>query len=98
MLDATYERTLLGIDEEKWQFAHRLIQCLSVSDRPLRIKELAEILAVRLDRGALPQFNTGWQLGNAEEAVLSACSSLISVVDVNRSRIIQFAHFPSRNS
>jgi hypothetical protein len=60
-LDATYERTLLGIDEEKWQFAHRLFQCLSVSVRPLRVEELAEILAVRFDAGALPQFT---QAGN----------------------------------
>ena len=92
-LDATYERTLLGIDEEKWQFAHRLFQCLSVSIRPLRVEELAEILAVRFDEEVLPQFDTGWQLGNAEEAVLSACSSLISIVNANGSRMVQFAHF-----
>ena len=92
-LDATYERTLLGIDEEKWQFAHRLFQCLSVSVRPLRVEELAEILAVRFDGEVVPQFDTGWQLSNAEEAVLSACSSLISIVNTNGSRIVQFAHF-----
>jgi ankyrin repeat protein len=92
-LDATYERTLLGIDEEKWQFAHRLFQCLSVSVRPLRVEELAEIMAVRFDAGALPQFDTGWKLSNAEEAVLSACSSLVSIVNTNGSRIVQFAHF-----
>ena len=43
--------------------------------------------------GVLPQFNTGWKLSNAEEAVLSACSSLISVINTNGSRIVQFAHF-----
>src|ERR1700761_8562563 len=69
-LDATYEHTLLGIDEEKRQFAHRLFQCLAVSARPLRVEELAEILAVRFDGEVLPQFATGWQLNNAEEAVL----------------------------
>ena len=92
-LDATYEHTLLGIDEEKWHFAHRLFQCLSVSVRPLRVEELAEILAIRFDGEVLPEFDTGWQLGNAEEAVLSACSSLIAIVDVNGTRIVQFAHF-----
>jgi ankyrin repeat protein len=92
-LDATYEHTLLGIDEEKWQFAHRMFQCLAVSVRPLRVEELAEILAVRFDPGALPQFHTGWRLGDAEEAVLSACSSLISVVNVDGFRVVQFAHF-----
>ncbi len=92
-LDETYEQTLLRIDEEKRQFAHRLFQCLAVSVRPLRVEELAEILAIRFDAGAFPQFNTGWRLGDAEEAVLSACSSLVTVINVNGSRIVQFAHF-----
>ncbi len=84
---------LRRIDKVKRQFAHRLFQCLAVSVRPLRVEELAEILAVRFDAGALPQFNTGWRLGDAEEAVLSACSSLITIINVNGSRIVQFAHF-----
>jgi hypothetical protein len=88
-----YEHILLGIDEEKWYFAHRLFQCLAVSVRPLHVEELAEILAVRFDPGVLPQFHTGWRLGDAEEAVLSACSSLISVVNVDGFRVVQFAHF-----
>ncbi len=77
----------------KRQFAHQLFQCLAVSVRPLRVEELAEILAVRFNAGALPQFNTGWRLGDAEEAVLSACSSLVTVINVNGSRIVQFSHF-----
>jgi ankyrin repeat protein len=92
-LDATYEHTLLGIDEEKWQFAHRMFQCLAVSLRPLRAEELAEILAVQFDPGALPRFHADWRLGDAEEAVLSACSSLITVVNVDGFRVVQFAHF-----
>ena len=92
-LDATYERVLLGIDEEKRQFARRLFQCLTVSVRPLRVAELADILAVRFDAGAIPQFNTGWRPGNAEEAVLSACSTLITIVNVDGSQIVQFSHF-----
>ncbi|KAN0135081.1 Ankyrin repeat-containing domain protein [Lactarius tabidus] len=92
-LDETYEHTLRRIDKVKRQFAHRLFQCLAVSARPLRVEELAEILAVRFDEGAFPQFNTGWRLGDAEEAVLSACGSLIAVVNVDGARIVQFAHF-----
>ncbi len=84
---------LRRIDKVKREFAHRLLQCLAVSVKPLRVEELAEILAVRFDAGALPQFNTGWRLGDAEEAVLSACSSLITVISVNGSRIVQFSHF-----
>jgi len=59
-LDATYEHMLLGIDEEKWEFAHRLFRCLAVSVTPLRVEELAEIMALRFDGGVHPQFNTGW--------------------------------------
>ncbi|KAI9435161.1 hypothetical protein H4582DRAFT_2080077 [Lactarius indigo] len=92
-LDETYEHMLRRIDKVKRQFAHRLLQCVAVSVRPLRVEELAEILAVRFEAGALPQFNTGWRLGDAEEAVLSACSSLIIIINVNGSRIVQFAHF-----
>jgi len=47
-LDDTYAHTLLGIDEEKRQYAQRLFRCLTVSIRPLRVEELAEILAVSL--------------------------------------------------
>ena len=92
-MDETYEQALLRIDEEKQQFAHRLFQCLAVSVRPLRVEELAEVLAVRFDAGALPQFSTGWRLDNANEAVLAACSSLITIVTVDGSRVVQFAHF-----
>ncbi|KAH9061918.1 hypothetical protein EDB87DRAFT_1560134, partial [Lactarius vividus] len=92
-LDETYEHMLRRIDKVKRQFAHRLLQCLAVSVRPLRVEELAEILAVRFDPGAVPQFNVGWRLGDSEEGVLSACSSLIIVVNTNGSRIVQFSHF-----
>ena len=92
-LDETYKHALLAIDEETRQYAQRLFQCLAVSIRPLRIEELAEILAVRFDVGALPKFNPDWRLGDAEQAVLSVCSNLVSVVDVDGSQIVQFSHF-----
>ena len=92
-LDETYERALMEIDEEMRQYAQRLFQCLAVSIRPLRVEELAEILAVQFDAGALPEFNPDWRLGDAEGAVLSVCSNLISVVDVNGSQVVQFSHF-----
>ncbi|KAH8980600.1 ankyrin repeat-containing domain protein [Lactarius hatsudake] len=91
-LDETYERTLLGIDKAKRQYASRLFQCLTVSARPLRVDELAEILAIRFDAAAVPNANTVWQPINAEEDMLSACSSLIIIVDVNGSQVVQFAH------
>ena len=92
-LDETYERALLAINGEMRQYARRLFHCLSISIRPLRVEELADILAIRFDEGVLPKFNPDWRLGDAQEAVLSICSNLVSVVDVNGSQIVQFSHF-----
>jgi hypothetical protein len=92
-LDETYGRTLLGIDEEKREYAQRLFRCLAVSIRPLRVEELAEILAVQFDEAESPTFNADWRPENAEEAVLSVCSSFIAVVDRGGHQVVQFSHF-----
>jgi hypothetical protein len=92
-LDETYGRSLLGIDEEKREYARRLFLCLTVSIRPLRVEELAEILAVRFNGKAIPTFSAAWRPENAEEAVMSACSSLIAVVDWEGSHVVQFSHY-----
>ena len=92
-LDETYKRTLLGIEKEKREYARRLFQCLAVAFRPLRVDELAEILAIRPDNGQQLQYRTDWRLRDAQETVLSACSSLIVIVNVNGSPVAQFSHF-----
>jgi hypothetical protein len=61
--------------------AHRLFQCLAVARRPLRIEELAVVLALDVDAGGIPKFNANWRREDHEAAVLSACSSLVSVVN-----------------
>ena len=91
-LDETYGRTLLRIDGEKREYARRLLQCLTVSIRPLRVEELAEVLAIQFDKTELPTFNAAWRPENTEEAVISACSSLIAIVDTGGSRVVQFSH------
>src|SRR5712671_7341772 len=88
-----HERTLLGIEKEKREFAHRLFQCLTVAVRPLHIDELAEVLAIRFDVGQLPEYHKHWQSEDGQEAVLSACSSLIALVNVDGSPVVQFSHF-----
>jgi hypothetical protein len=57
-LDKTYERTLLGIDKEKREYAQRLLRCLTVSIRPLRVEELAEVFASSGWRGSTPLHST----------------------------------------
>src|SRR6266850_376569 len=92
-LDETYERTLRGIKEEKWEDARRLLLCVAVASRPLRVEELAEVLAFNFDVGQIPKFCEHSRLQNPVEAVLSTCSTLVSVVDVGSSQVVQFAHF-----
>ena len=92
-LDETYERTLLDIDDENWEYAHRLFQCIVVARRPLRVEELAEFLAFKLEAGGSLTFEGDWRPENARDTVLSTCSSLITIVDVEDSPVIQFSHF-----
>ena len=92
-LDKTYERTLLDIDDKNWAYAHRLFQCIVVARRPLRVEELAEFLAFKSERGGSLTFERNWLPENARDTVLSTCSSLIAIVNVDDSPVIQFSHF-----
>ena len=95
-LDETYERILRDINKAIRAHAHRLLQCLTVAVRPLRVAELAEILAVDFgtaSHGGMSKLNTDWRWADQQHAVLSTCSSLISVVDDEDSQVVQFSHF-----
>src|SRR5258708_31345813 len=95
-LDETYERILKGINKAQKDNAHRLLQCLTVAVRPLRVEELAELLAFDFqatgERG-IPKLKEDWRWDNQEEAILSTCSSLIAIVHNGESRVVQFSHF-----
>jgi len=95
-LDETYERVLREINKAKREHAHRLLQCLTVAVRPLRIAELAEVLAVDFGTtsgGETSTLNPDWRWEDQEQAVLSTCSSLIAVVGEDGDQVIQFSHF-----
>ena len=81
-LDVTYERILQDINEEKWNFALRLFQCVAAASRPLRVGELAEFLAFNFDARPTPKFLEDWRPEDPIGAVLSTCSSLLAVVKV----------------
>ena len=96
---------LLEIDEEKQEYAIRLLRCLAFSRRPLRAKELAEVLAIQLD-SAIPRLDTSLRPGDAQEAVLSACSTLVTTIELDdydygdhgdgntcNSLVVQFSHY-----
>ena len=95
-LDETYERVLREINKANREHARRLLQCLTVALRPLRVEELAEVLAIDFDapaKGGIPQLNPKWRWTDQHQAVLSTCSSLIAIVDDGRSKVVQFSHF-----
>jgi ankyrin repeat protein len=95
-LDETYERVLRDINKANREHARRLLQCLTVALRPLRVEELAEVLAIDFDapaHGGIPQSNPNWRWADHHQAVLSTCSSLIAIVDDGDSQVVQFSHF-----
>ena len=95
-LDETYERMLRGINKARADDAYRLLQCLTVAVRPLHVEELAELLAFDFrasSSGGIPTLKEDWRWDDQEEAVLSTCSSLITIVHNGDSRVVQFSHF-----
>ena len=95
-LDETYEGILKDINKAQKDNAHRLLQCLAVAVRPLLVEELAELLAFdfrALSEGGIPKLKEDWRWDNQEDAVLLTCSSLITIVRIGDSRVVQFSHF-----
>jgi hypothetical protein len=86
-----------------------MLQCLVAAARPLRVAELAEVLAFDFSAEGIPKLNPGWRWEDHEEAVMSTCSKLVIIVDDKDegedksedgkkdknedSRIVQFSHF-----
>ena len=94
-LDGTYERVMVEIKRANQSHAYRMLQCLTVANRPLSVAELAEILAFDFKeaKGGIPKLNANWRWEDHEQAVLSTCSSLVTVVPNRGSPIVQFSHF-----
>ena len=101
-LDETYERTLREIEDTNSEYASRLLQCVAVANRPLEVEELAEILAFDFEAGPIPEFRKECRLKNPVAAVLSTCSTLLTLANVqghdlfhdsNNHQVVQFAHF-----
>ena len=95
-LDETYERILKGINKTQRDDARRLLHCLAAADRPLYVEELAEILAFdfqALSSGGIPTLKEDWRWDNQEEAILSTCPSLVTIVSSDEPRVVQFSHF-----
>ncbi|KAH9073526.1 hypothetical protein EDB83DRAFT_2549922 [Lactarius deliciosus] len=96
-LDETYERIVMDIKKTNSAHAYRMLQCLAVAIRPLSVAELAELLAFDFNatKGGIPELNPNWRWEDHEQAVLSTCSSLITIVPPydSHSPVVQFSHF-----
>jgi hypothetical protein len=94
-LDETYERVVMEMKRANQVHAYRMLQCLAVATRPLSVTELAELLALDFDavKGGIPQLNSNWRWGDHEQAVLSTCSSLVTIVLGDKTPVVQFSHF-----
>jgi len=92
-IDKTYERILREIKEPNRNHALRIFQCLVVAGRPLRVGELAGVLAVDFDDPeGIPKLEPSWRRDDEEQALLSSCSSLITIVSSDDPRVVQFSH------
>jgi ankyrin repeat protein len=87
--DQGFEQILKRIDEAQKDKAHRLLQCVTVAARPLRVEEIAELLAFDFrasSSGGVPKSeNWLWD----EEALRSTFSYMIAVSPSGDSRVIQ---------
>ena len=60
---------------------------------PLHAEEVVEVLAIPQGTETMLGFNADWRPEDAEEAILLACSTLVSVVDIDGSKVVRFSHF-----
>ena len=81
------------IEDVNWEDARRLLQCVALASRPLRVEQLVEILVFNFNVGLIPKFHVDCRLNDPVKAVLSICSSLRSLINVENSRVVQFGHF-----
>ena len=95
-LDGTYERTLRAINNTHWETARQLLQCVTVASRPLRVEEVADLLAFDFKASPIPKYREDWRVKSSVKAVLSTCSTLVSVVDINNSPVVQLSHLSVR--
>ena len=91
-LDGTYGRILREIRKPNQEHARRLLHCLAAAVRPLRVEEIAEVLAIDFNTDGIPKLNLGWRREDPEEAVISTCSSLVIIVKDEDSRVVRFSH------
>jgi len=88
ILNETNERVLKDIKKVNRE------HCLTAAIRPLRVEELAEVLAVDFDaarREWIPKLNQDRRWADEHQAELFLCPGLIAIVDDGDSQVVQFS-------
>jgi ankyrin repeat protein len=96
-LERTYDRVLCSIAEEDSLYAIRVLRWLTFAERPLSMDEIAEVVAIDMDR------NTPYDEEEVFEDPMEAldiCSSLVSIsTDIgngkqgSRRQVVMLAHY-----
>jgi len=97
-LDETYARILFNIDENYRRDALKILQWLTYSARPLRLEEVAEVVAIDVDESS--RFDPEKRYSEPRD-IWTACSSLIFLQEEiledahegNTRAIVRLAHF-----
>jgi hypothetical protein len=83
----TYERILENIPHDDVMFVKKTISWIIISDRPLRLVEIVEGMAIDIETGDLDRDNTL----NDEQDLLEICSSLVEYHEFNGT--INLSHY-----
>jgi ankyrin repeat protein len=92
-LDKTYGRILFRLPEENWEHTYHVFHTLMVATRPLTMEELCLVLAIDFIAEGNPKYEEIWRSDDPEDNLVTVCSTFLSFVNVDGSRIAQFAHY-----
>jgi len=92
-LDETYGQILLRFAEENWEHTYHVFHTLMVATRPLTMEELCLVLAIDFIAEVTPKYEAIWRSDEPEDNLVTVCSTFLSFVDVDGSRIAQFSHY-----
>jgi hypothetical protein len=89
-LDATYAQILQRIHPHRLSTAKRLLQFLTSSERPLKLEEAVDLIAI--NPSSQPAFTPENRMPIPEE-IIQYCSSLVILAHKGKRAEIQLAHF-----
>lgn len=106
-LDETYERILCSISEEDVTYAIRALQWLAFASRPLQVEEMAEAIAIDLER---ERAFDSQEIFEDPFEVLNICSCLVTIFTIEEvlfsdrdfdlqmsGKVVAFAHHSMRD-